>query len=255
MKRLTWPVPALLVWMVAWLLFLGPMLVPTAPAKPWLGLFLGVSWSLWATRWAGTAWRSTLMALGFPVSLSLMATLSGSAPAWLWLLPLLLLMVVYPIHAWRDAPLFPTPTGALQALARHAPLPAQALILDAGCGLGDGLKALRSAYPLAQYHGIEWSWPLRALCALRCPWAKVRQGDIWQADWSRYDLVYLFQRPESMARAAARAKAQLAPGAWLVSLEFEVSEWKPLAVLPTAQGRKIWVYRQPFTGQKSSRGS
>ena len=99
-------------------------------------------------------------------------------------------------------------------------------VLDAGCGLGHGLQALRLAYPQAQLHGIEWSWPLRAVCAVRCPWARVRQGDIWKADWSGYDMVYVFQRPESMARAAAKARAELRPGAWLVSLDFAATDRK-----------------------------
>ena len=52
--------------------------------------------------------------------------------------------------------------------------------------------------------------PLRWLCARRCPWARVAQGDLWRADWSGYQLVYLFQRPESMARAWAKGCAEMA---------------------------------------------
>jgi trans-aconitate methyltransferase len=118
--------------------------------------------------------------------------------------------------------------------------------MDAGCGLGQGLAALHSAYPQAQLHGLEWSWPLRWLCALRCPWARVRQGDIWRADWSSYDLVYLFQRPESMARAAHKAQAQLRHGAWLVSLEFEATTLKPSAQYRTPSGKMLWIYQAPF---------
>jgi SAM-dependent methyltransferase len=186
-----------------------------------------------------------MIGLGFP--LSLLLTQSASLPAWVWLVPLLALLLIYPLNAWRDAPLFPTPRYALNDLAAQAPLAPSALILDAGCGLGDGLKALRSAYPAAQLTGIEWSWPLRALCALRCPWATVRQGDIWTADWSGFDMVYLFQRPESMPRAVAKANAELKPGAWLVSLEFEASALKSFARLDTVEGKPVWVYRVPFT--------
>ena len=104
-------------------------------------------------------------------------------------------------------------------------------MLDAGCGLGDGLLALRAAYPDAQLHGIERSWPLRCLCALRCPWARVRQGDVWRANWSPYALVYVFQRPESMLRALEKAGAELRPGSWLVSLEFEARALAPTKML------------------------
>ena len=57
--------------------------------------------------------------------------------------------------------MFPTPTGALDGLAQVLPLPAGARVLDAGCGLGHGLRALHRAWPQALLHGVEWSWVLR----------------------------------------------------------------------------------------------
>jgi SAM-dependent methyltransferase len=185
-----------------------------------------------------------IIALGFPLSLA--ASGLVTLPAWAWLLPLLLLLLIYPLNAWRDAPLFPTPFNALNELPSLVILKNGAPILDAGCGLGDGLKALRGAYPAAHLTGIEWSWPLRALCALRCPWATVHQGDIWRTDWSGFELVYLFQRPESMPRAVAKARSQLKPGAWLVSLEFEAQDLEPVAMLSTVPGKPVWVYRMPL---------
>jgi hypothetical protein len=237
-----WPLPAIVAWVLCWTLFRGlwerGLPLPLALA---LGSALGVLLSLWGRSW----WRRGLIAAGFPVSLALtLGLLGGSAvPAWAWLLPLALLLLVYPVNAWRDAPLFPTPSNALVELPQHAPLPEGAKVLDAGCGLGHGLQALRQAYPQAHLHGLEFSWPLRALCALRCPWATVRHGDIWKADWSGYDMVYLFQRPESMARAMAKAKAELRPGAWLVSLEFEAKGQQPTAQFGREQGKTVWAYQ------------
>jgi len=236
-----WPLPAVLTWLAAWGVFAA---LQRSGAGPLLALgcacALGVAASLLGTNW----WRRLMIGLGFP----LLLVVSGavSLPAWIWLLPLLVLLLIYPLNAWRDAPLFPTPVHALKDLAAQAPLGPGAMVLDAGCGLGDGLKALRSAYPQAQLHGLEWSWPLRGLCALRCPWARVRQGDIWQADWSAYDLVYLFQRPESMPRAVAKASTELKPGAWLVSLEFEALALQPQACLRAPDGRPVWLYQAPF---------
>ena len=139
--------------------------------------------------------RAAALAMGFPVSFWLMGT--ASFPAWVWLLPLVLIIWIYPMRAWRDAPVFPTPLNALRDVPRHAILPAQAKILDAGCGAGDGLKALRLAYVNAQWIGIEFSRPLSWVAKFRCPWADVRCGDIWQDHWGAYDMVYLFQRPET----------------------------------------------------------
>ena len=243
----TWPLPAVLTWAAAWLLFRG-LLGQGAALQLALGAAtaLGVGLSLLGNSW----WRRVLIAGGFPLSLALSVPSLGLAalPAWAWLLPLLLLLAVYPLNAWRDAPLFPTPAHALDSLPQHAPLPDGARVLDAGCGLGHGLIALRRAYPHAQLFGLEWSWPLRALCALRCPWAQVRRADIWAADWSTYDMVYLFQRPESMPRAMDKARAELRAGAWLVSLEFEVLGVKPTASCSEPGGKMVWLYQAPLNG-------
>ena len=240
-----WPLPALVVWAAAWLGFVGLVALGVGPvaalALPCLG---GVAASLLADSW----WRRLMMGGGFPLSLALSGVVS--LPAWAWLLPLGLLMLVYPLNAWRDAPIFPTPHDALSALSSHAPLPEGARVLDAGCGAGHGLRALHGAYPQAQLHGLEWSWPLRAVCALWCPWARVRQGDMWAHDWSGYAMVYLFQRPESMPRAVDKARAELPAGAWLVSLEFEATELLAHAHYPAPGGRMVWIYQAPFQNSK-----
>ena len=191
---------------------------------------------------AGTLWRRLWVALGFP--LSAMALGFGSAlPPWAWLLALAPLLLAYPMRAWRDAPFFPTAPDALLDLADMIELRDGALVLDAGCGLGHGLQALRRVWPAAQYHGIEWSLPLRLLAAWRCPWASVRRADMWKGPWADYDVVYLFQRPESMARAMAKAAQEMRPGTWLVSLEFEVPDVEAHARLQRPGQRVVWVYR------------
>jgi SAM-dependent methyltransferase len=240
-----WPLPAVLTWAAGWGVFRVAMDQGAAPGIAiGAATAVGVASSLWGSSW----WRRVLIAGGFPLSLALSLPASGVAdfPPWAWLLPLLLLLLVYPINAWRDAPLFPTPAAALLELPHHVPLPDGARVLDAGCGLGHGLQALRLAYPRAALHGLEWSWPLRFACALRCPWARVRQGDIWKADWSGYDMVYVFQRPESMPRALAKAALQLRPGAWLVSLDFEAIQAQATARYQAPGGKMVWMYQAPL---------
>ena len=241
MPRLPWPLPALLIWAAAWGVYTFAVRLGLGPvAALLLACTLGVAGSLLAPNW----WRRLIVAGGFPLSLAASGVLT-LAPAY-WLLPLGLLLLIYPLNAWRDAPLFPTPRDGLRGLDARAPLPAGARVLEAGCGVGDGLIALRLVYPAAQLHGLEWSWPLRGLCALRCPWARVRRGDIWRADWSRYQMVYLFQRPESMGKAVDKARAELAHGAWLVSLEFPATDLEPDAVLADDRSRTVWAYRVPL---------
>lgn len=242
MLRMAWPLPALLVWAAAWVVYTLAMQAGLGPvAALLLACALGVAGSLLAPNW----WRRLIVAGGFPLSLAASGALT-LAPAY-WLLPLALLLLIYPLNAWRDAPLFPTPRDGLRGLGERAPLPPGARVLEAGCGVGDGLIALRRVYPEADLHGLEWSWPLRWLCALRCPWARVRRGDIWRADWSGYQMVYLFQRPESMGKAVDKARAELAPGAWLVSLAFPAPGLRPDLSLLDDRQHPVWAYRVPFT--------
>lgn len=237
-----WPLPALFAWCAAWAVFLflralhGP-----AHIAPLAAVALGAVLSVFGA----TPWRRLFIAAGFPLSWAALG-LAGTLPGWAWLIGLGLIAAVYPLNAWRDAPVFPTPAGALDGLARLAPLRDGAQVLDAGCGLGDALRELHREYPQARLAGIEWSWPLRLLCALRCRFAAVRRGDLWRADWSGSDLVYLFQRPESMGRAIDKAAAELRPGAWLASLEFEARALEPQAVLKRDGARPVWLYRAPF---------
>lgn len=234
-----WPLSALLTWAGAWGVFWG---LHALQAPPWAGLSLACALGLILARLERSSWRQFCVAAGFPLSLAV-SGLGAALPAWTWLIPLVVLILIYPMNAWRDAPLFPTPAGVLEGLNNIASLPEGARILDAGCGLGHGLRELHRVYPQARLTGLEWSWPLRFVCGLLCPFATVRRADIWAEDWSAYDMIYLFQRPESMAPAARKAKADLRPGAWLISLEFEATSLAPTAVLRPGAGKPVWVYQ------------
>lgn len=239
-RLLPWPLPALLTWAVAWAVFMGL----NGPAPWWLALLLACLLGVLASLLGRSWWRRSMIAAGFPLSWLVVA--AGQIPAWGWLLPLGLLLLVYPVNAWRDAPVFPTPKGALDGLSAHIALPEGAAVLDAGCGAGDGMQALRRAWPQAKVHGVEWSWPLRWLSAVRCPWAKVRRADFWTVDWSAYALVYLFQRPESMSRAAVKSLGEMPHGAWLVSLNFPIPDITPTCVAELDDGREVYAYQAPL---------
>jgi SAM-dependent methyltransferase len=204
------------------------------------------AWMAWQTH---EFMRRVLLMAGFPLSLMLLD--ASLWPAWLWLLPAAVLLLLYPVKAWRDAPLFPTRVDALDSLASRIPLPVGGQVLDAGCGVGHGLEALRAQWPLARLSGIEHSWPLVVLARLRCPQSIVHRGDMWGYSWARYDLVYLFQRPETMERAWAKACKEMKPGAWLVSLEFPVPDQDAEFSLQRDGERTVWVYRVPGLKQET----
>jgi hypothetical protein len=248
---LPWPLPALLTWAAAWAVYLGlrALDAPAVVALP-CGAVIGALPALWSP-WPLSGWRRCFMALGFPLSLAA-SGVAVDLPAWAWLLPLGALALLYPLHAWRDAPFFPTPPGALQGLTRLVRLPESACVLEAGCGLGDGLRELHTEFPRARLDGVEWSWPLRIACQWRCGFARITRGDLWKTDWSPYQLVYLFQRPESMPRAVDKATRELAAGAWMASLEFEAVQLEPDACHDCPDGRRVWLYQQPFRPRRNA---
>lgn len=237
--RLRWPLPAVLAWSLAWIAFLAARRAGLGLTAAWAAATL---LGLLPAAAAGTRWRQGLVIAGFPLST---LALGLAAPAWGWALAAAVLLLAYPLRAWADAPFFPTPGTALQSLAGALPLRERARVLDAGCGIGHGLQALRRAWPGARLYGIEWSLPLAWLCRRRCRFAQVERGDMWARSWAGFDVVYLFQRPESMARAYAKARAEMAPGAWLLSLEFEVPDVAPDLRLDAGSRGAIRGYRMP----------
>jgi SAM-dependent methyltransferase len=235
----TWPLPALLAWGLGWAIALllrgsgmagGVDLVAASAASAALAL---------ANR---GAWRRGIAALGFPLSAALLLGGASHWPAWAWLLALAPLLALYPLRAWRDAPFFPTPADALDGLASLV-RPAPASVLDAGCGLGHGLAALRRIWPEVRLHGIEWSAPMAWIATWRGAGALVQRGDMWATSWSAFDFVYLFQRPETMPRAWAKAQREMRPGTWLASLEFAVPGIEPEATLRNNTARPLHLYR------------
>lgn len=249
-----WPLPALLAWTSAWALFValghagwpaGGVLVPPMLAS------VALAWP--QHGW----WRRIVVVAGFPLS-ALLAAPDLGVPHWAWLAALAPLALLYPLRAWSDAPWFPTPHDGLAGLERIV-APAPEHVLDAGCGLGHGLAALRRLWPRARIEGVECSWPLAWCARWRCRWARVRRADMWRISWAALDVVYLFQRPESMAQAWAKANAEMRPGRWLVSLEFAVPGVAPTARVQGADRRDVWVYRlgppSAAAPQAAARGS
>jgi hypothetical protein len=237
----TWPLPALAAWVTCWLVFVFIERLGAAASAAAVGAtVVGVGFAFVAP----SRWRRIVVAAGFPLSLAIGH--ADALPAWTWLVALVAFALVYPPATWRDAPLFPTWRRALRGLGNAVPLAKDAAILDAGSGSGAALVELRREYPHARLTGIERSWPLWLASALRCRFARVRRGDFWSADWRPYALVYLFQRPESMPRALAKAAHELRPGSWLASLEFEIAALVPQGVLDGGDGRRVWLYRAPF---------
>lgn len=187
--------------------------------------------------------QKALLVAGFPASfVALLLAHQWSTPGWVWLAALVAGAAVFPRLSREDAPLWFSPAGAARELASWLALPAGAVIVDAGSGMGHALRALKKAYPHARVQGVESSAALCWLSRWSAPGCEVARADLWESSWSQADLVYLFLRPEAMSRALEKARKELKPEAWLVSLEFALGA-PARRVGKESGGKTLYLYK------------
>lgn len=198
-----------------------------------------ISHALKAPRW----WLP--IHLGF-LPLALLAQ-SLAIPSWAWLAGFVLLLLIF----WRTdrsrVPLYLSNAATATALATL--LPAQPCrVIDLGCGDGALLRRLARARPDCRFVGIEhapltWLWA--RLAAMGCGNLEIRRGDFWPQSLAGYDLVYAFLSPAPMPRLWAKARAEMAAGAQLVSNSFEVPgvAAEHVVAVPDRRQTRLHCYR------------
>lgn len=169
-------------------------------------------------------------------------------PSWLWFSGFLGLLLVF----WRtdisQVPLYLTNHKSREALLSLLPV-VPVRVIDIGCGDGRVLRYLARARPDCQFVGFEhapltsaWAWILsRKLTNL-----SIYQGDFWGHGLAAYGLVYAFLSPVPMARLWAKARAEMHPGAFLVSNSFMIPEAEPQQIVMVEDKRHthLYVYRR-----------
>lgn len=237
----TWPASAAVIWLVSWVACQSVASVSDNLTGILVGIAIAIALSLPFEQ----KWRKASGVIGFTMiwaatntsalNLSAIGAISAGCFA--------TLLLMYPPKLWSDAPMFPTPSGALAGLSQKLPTKVNS-ILDAGCGSGHGLHELRKQFPDAQITGVEASSLLTSLARARkednCT---IVQADMWAHEWSAYDLVYAFHRPDTMAKAWQKAKDEMNAGSWFVSLNFPIPE-QPADLVVHNEGRPpFFVYQ------------
>jgi hypothetical protein len=170
--------------------------------------------------------------------------LASDVPGWAWGVCFGLGWLVFPRMDTGSAPLWRSPKeiGVSLGLALASEQWATKTALDAGCGLGDGVLALRTALPAARVDGVESAWIPWLMARSRCG-AGIDRADMWNVSWSGYGLVYLFLRPEAMERAKNKCAMELDGGALVASLDFEFEGVGPWLALEPKEGRILRLYK------------
>lgn len=193
-------------------------------------------------------WR--LIQFLFP--LAVLTALALHLPSWVFLLAFLLLLGLYWSTFRTQVPYYPSQAAVWDAVRQLLPpeQPGRALqLIDIGSGLGGAVLYWSRLRPDARCSGIElapfpwlYSW-LRA--KLGGSEARFILGDYEKLDFSQYDLVFAYLSPAPMAALWRKAKAELKPGAVLVSLEFDIPGHAPGRTLQPAEDSPalyVWYF-------------
>jgi hypothetical protein len=170
----------------------------------------------------------------------------GLHPGWYLAAFVLLLLVFWRTDSSR-VPLYLSNEKTALAVAALLPThPCHAI--DLGCGNGALLRTLARLRPDCQFLGIEhaplpWLWArLGCLGLTNC---QIRHGDFWRQPLQDFTLVYAFLSPVPMTRLWAKASAEMAAGALLVSNSFAIAGTSPETTVQVADRRatRLFCYR------------
>jgi SAM-dependent methyltransferase len=199
------------------------------------------------SRWRGQAAWWPWMHLAF---LPLLAgALALHLPPALFLGGFILLVLLYWSTFRTQVPLYLSGAAARDAVA--AALPAAPLrFIDIGSGLGGMVLDLASRRPDSVFEGIELApLPWLASRARQAIGGRGRflRGDYERLDFSQYDVVFAYLSPAAMPRLWQKARAEMRPGALLLSHEFIIPGLAADLEIPTGRGGKMlygWTMRK-----------
>lgn len=292
LHRIPWPLPPLLVWLLAWGAYL--VLVQAGQGPGTAAVLISLAGCL-AARWGQSRGRRLIIGLGFPLSWLWLADWATLA-APLWLLPLAVLLLLYPPSAWRLHD--PAAEPDFGPLRERLELPPMARIvavgplpgLPNGQPLGPLLRALERAFPDARCTGLCPSWADWLWAHLSGSQARLLRTDPWRSDWSACELLLLalalpLPQPQPTPASAAvpgaskptspaspltaanaghaehhaaleaavqKAARELPPGAWLGSLGQALPGCQPSLEWPCPQGGTLWLYQTPWPSSPAS---
>jgi SAM-dependent methyltransferase len=118
-------------------------------------------------------------------------------------------------------------------------------VLDLGSGTGSLLRPLARLRPDCRCEGVESApapYLLSRLLARHQPNIALARGDFFKMPWGDYDLVYAFLSPVPMQAVWDKARAELRPGALLVSNSFPVGGVEPEQVIEVPDRRRTRLY-------------
>ena len=182
--------------------------------------------------------------LGFPAAMVL-ALQAGDLPAWPFGVAFLVLYLVFFNTARERVPLYLSNSQTADALLSLMQQRSATRFVDLGSGLGGVVRRLDGDGRIAR--GVESApmvWLASVLLSKLTGRGRILRQDIWAADISSEDIVYVFLSPEPMPALYDKARREMKPGSLLVSNSFAVPDVEADEVweLPDRRKTKLHLY-------------
>lgn len=198
------------------------------------------------SHWRGLSrWWQPIQFL-FPVAS--LAVLSLDLPPVLFLAAFILLLGLYWSTFRTQVPFYPSGPAVWEAVARLLPQHQAIRFVDVGSGLGGLVLSLAARRPESTFVGVEVA-PLPWLASFlrsrgRRGSGHFIRGDYFSLDLAPYDVVFAYLSPAAMPALRDKAKAEMRPGALLLSYEFPIPGMAPDDItLPDPRGPALYSWR------------
>jgi len=169
-------------------------------------------------------------------------------PAWLYLLILLMLALVFWGTVKGDVPLFLSSSEVADAVTLLVQKENASCFTELGAGVGSVVVPLAKKLPHLKTHALEIAplpWLImRYRCRLLTN-VTVKNKSLWEYDLTKQDLVFTFLSPLFMEQLGEKVRREMRVGSLFVSSSFPVPDWLPESViqLEDRRGTKLYCYR------------
>lgn len=179
---------------------------------------------------------------------ALIALHSLSLPPEIFLVLFVFLLGLYWTTFRTQVPFYPSGPAAWEAVAGLLPAGRPVRFIDIGSGLGGLVLNLAARRPESAVAGIELA-PLPWLASRLRAWVagsrgRFLRGDYMHLDFAQYDVVFAYLSPAAMPALWEKARAEMQPGALLLSYEFSIPRIAAdVIVTSQTQGPVLYTWR------------
>jgi SAM-dependent methyltransferase len=199
-----------------------------------------IAGALAATLSAACRQRIWWLPLHFAFIPALWGAQQIDAPAEIYLVAFLLLVLFYWSSFRTQVPLYLSGRAAWHAVAGLLPADREFRFIDLGSGLGGLPLYLAANFPRGHFYGTEIAPAPWLISRVRAAVARSRvrflRRDYRTLDLGEFDVVFAFLSPAAMPGLWQQAQAQMRPGSLFVSLAFAVESHPAQRVIAAAEG-------------------